>query len=228
MFIKLNYLTYEISAENEGTVMFYVGFYQPRDSVREIVAQMEEQHDIPVMIGSIKVLVRCCSLVFLDLQKLTLKNGITLTKELAKENVKVIGLISGNEELGYLLRHIEAGVLSLIEDLSLSDLVKGVYGAQNNQSILPPSLSHFLVENIHKMSQLEQEAFAHNLLKSGINFTRKEIEISYLLEKGLKNREIAFLIEVKESTVKVHVSHIYTKTGMKCRRDLVQYFKEIK
>lgn len=226
--IESTFFTYEISAENEGTVMFYVGFYQPRDSVKEAVAKMEEQHDIPVMIGSINVLVRCCSVVFLDLQKLTPKNSITITRELAKENVRVIGLITGEEEPRYLLRLVRAGTISLIEDHSLPSLLKGIYVAQKDHSILPSVLLQSLRENIVEMSQLCKEAFAHKLLKSGINLTPKEIEIAYLLGKDLKNRDIAYLLDAKETTVKVHISHIYTKTGIKRRRELIQYFKDLK
>ncbi|MFD1173216.1 helix-turn-helix transcriptional regulator [Oceanobacillus picturae] len=208
--------------------MFYVGFYQPRDSVKETVAKMEEHHDIPVMIGSINVLIKCCSLVFLDLQKLNPQNSIAITRELARENVKVIGLITGVEEPRYLLQLVRAGIISLIEDHSLSSLVKGAYVAQKDHSILPPTLLQFLRENIVEMSQLCKEAFAHKLLKSGINLTPKEIEIAYLLGKDLRNRDIAYLLNAKETTVKVHISHIYTKTGMKRRRELIQYFKELK
>ncbi|MGP4064067.1 response regulator transcription factor [Oceanobacillus sp. M65] len=208
--------------------MFYVGFYQPRDSVKEIVTQMEEQHDIPVMIGSINVLVRCCSLVFLDLQKLPPQNSIAITRELAKKNVQVIGLIKGEEEPRYLLHLVQTGIISLIENHSLPSLVKGVYLAQKDHSILPPTLLQFLREKIVEMSQLDKEAFAHKLLKSGINLTPKEIEIAYLLGEELKNRDIAYLLNTKETTVKVHISHIYTKTGMKRRRSLVQYFRKFK
>ncbi|RIU94760.1 DNA-binding response regulator [Oceanobacillus picturae] len=226
--INSTFFTCKISAENEGTVMFYVGFYQPRDSVKETVAQMEEQHDIPVMIGSINVLVRCCSLIFLDLQKLTPKNSITLTRELTEKNVKVVGLISGEEEPRNLLRLVREGVISLIDDHSLSSLVKAVYVAQKDHSILPSILLQFLRENIVELRQLDKDSFAHKLLKSGINLTPKEIEIAYLLGKNLRNRDIAYLLDTKETTVKVHISHIYTKTGLKRRRELIQFFKELK
>lgn len=208
--------------------MFYVGFYQPRYSVKETIAQIEEQHDIPIMIGSINVLVRCCSLIFLDLQNLAPNNDITLTRELTKNNIKVVGLISGEEEPRNLLRLVREGVISLIDDHSLSSLVKSVYAAQKDHSILPSILLQFLRENIVELSQLDKEVFAHKLLKSSINLTPKEIEIAYLLGKDLRNRDIAYLLGTKETTVKVHISHIYTKTGKKRRRDLILYLKGIK
>ncbi|WP_042221703.1 LuxR C-terminal-related transcriptional regulator [Oceanobacillus manasiensis] len=217
-----------MSAENEGTDMFYVGFYQPRDSVRETATQMEEKHDIPVMVGSIEMLATCCELVFLDLENLSPTEGVSSTEELHKQNVKVIGLVSGEEEPLYLLSLVKAGLMSIMEEHSLQAIVEGVNNAQKNHSILPITLLQLLRNKIVEMSQVEEEAFAHRLLACGVNLTPKQIKIAFLMTKGLKNRDIAYLLDTKERTVKVHISHIYTKTGIKRRVNLIHYFKELK
>ena len=43
----------------------------------------------------------------------------------------------------------------------------------------------------------------------------REREVYDLLVQGLKNREIARLLFIEESTVKVHAHHIYDKLGIR-------------
>ncbi|WP_379560500.1 helix-turn-helix domain-containing protein [Oceanobacillus kapialis] len=208
--------------------MFYVGFYEPSDRVKVLAAQINEQQDIHVMFGPIDVLSVCCGLVCLDLRELAQTKRVSIIKAFTKENVKVVGLVAKGEEPRYLLQLIQLGVTSLLEHHTFSTLLQGIYSAQKDHSILPPSLLHLLKEKIVDMRQVEQESFAHRILSSGVNLTPKEIQISYLLEKGLRNRDIAYLLDTKERTVKVHISHIYAKFGIKHRRNIIKHLKELK
>jgi DNA-binding NarL/FixJ family response regulator len=45
----------------------------------------------------------------------------------------------------------------------------------------------------------------------------REREVYELVIQGLTNREIARLLFIEESTVKVHVHHIYDKVGVRSR-----------
>jgi LuxR family maltose regulon positive regulatory protein len=51
--------------------------------------------------------------------------------------------------------------------------------------------------------------------------TKRELEIYELLCGGLANRQIAELLVISESTVKLHVHHIYNKLGVRSRQALV-------
>jgi DNA-binding NarL/FixJ family response regulator len=51
----------------------------------------------------------------------------------------------------------------------------------------------------------------------------REREVYDLLVQGLKNREIARLLFIEESTVKVHAHHIYDKLGIRSRTALTIY-----
>jgi DNA-binding NarL/FixJ family response regulator len=51
--------------------------------------------------------------------------------------------------------------------------------------------------------------------------TPREREVYELLIEGLKNREIAKLLFIEESTVKVHTHHIYDKLGVRSRTALI-------
>jgi ATP/maltotriose-dependent transcriptional regulator MalT len=53
-----------------------------------------------------------------------------------------------------------------------------------------------------------------------LRLSRREREVFHWLRQGLKNREIAKLLFISESTVKVHVHHIYDKLGTRSRTAL--------
>ena len=56
-----------------------------------------------------------------------------------------------------------------------------------------------------------------------LKLTPRERDVYDLLVQGLKNREIARLLYIEESTVKVHAHHIYDKLGIRSRTALTVY-----
>lgn len=53
--------------------------------------------------------------------------------------------------------------------------------------------------------------------------TRREQEIISLVSRGLKNREIAAALSIATGTVKIHMMHIFEKTGIRDRFELAMY-----
>jgi len=51
----------------------------------------------------------------------------------------------------------------------------------------------------------------------------RERDVYDLIIQGLTNREIARLLYIEESTVKVHAHHIYDKVGVRSRTALAAY-----
>jgi DNA-binding CsgD family transcriptional regulator len=54
-----------------------------------------------------------------------------------------------------------------------------------------------------------------------IPLSRRELEVYELMKQGLKNREIARTLFISEATVKVHIRHIFEKTGSRTRTEAV-------
>jgi|HubBroStandDraft_6_1064221.scaffolds.fasta_scaffold355197_2 two-component system nitrate/nitrite response regulator NarL len=52
------------------------------------------------------------------------------------------------------------------------------------------------------------------------HLTPREIEIAGLVEKGLRNRDIAHNLGIRTGTVKIHLKHIFEKTGVRGRYGL--------
>ncbi len=53
--------------------------------------------------------------------------------------------------------------------------------------------------------------------------TKREQEIIGLVARGLKNREIAEALHIATGTVKIHMMHIFEKTGIRDRFELAMY-----
>jgi len=52
------------------------------------------------------------------------------------------------------------------------------------------------------------------------HLTPREMEIAGLVEKGLRNRDIAHNLGIRTGTVKIHLKHIFEKTGVRGRYGL--------
>ena len=50
--------------------------------------------------------------------------------------------------------------------------------------------------------------------------TRRELEVMGLVERGLKNKDIADALGIRIGTVKIHLKHIFEKTGIRGRYGL--------
>jgi len=52
------------------------------------------------------------------------------------------------------------------------------------------------------------------------HLTPRELEIAALVERGLRNRDIARILGIQTGTVKIHLKHIFEKTGVRGRYGL--------
>jgi DNA-binding NarL/FixJ family response regulator len=50
--------------------------------------------------------------------------------------------------------------------------------------------------------------------------TARELQVVDLVERGMKNKEIASALGIRTGTVKIHVKHIFEKTGIRGRYGL--------
>lgn len=64
------------------------------------------------------------------------------------------------------------------------------------------------------------EAAGFQTAHAMVRITPREREIIHLICQGLKNREIAEILRITPGTVKVHLMHIFEKTGTKDRFQL--------
>ena len=58
------------------------------------------------------------------------------------------------------------------------------------------------------------------------DLTRREAEVVQLIARGSSNSEIADALYVSTATVKTHINHVFAKTGLRDRAQLVRYAYE--
>jgi len=63
--------------------------------------------------------------------------------------------------------------------------------------------------------------------KEGSRLTPREKEVVHLICRGMKNRQIAENLHITPGTVKVHLMHIFEKTGLQDRLALAVHGKEL-
>jgi DNA-binding NarL/FixJ family response regulator len=62
---------------------------------------------------------------------------------------------------------------------------------------------------------------AENLVRGGRSaLTAREIQVMDLVERGMKNKEIGEALGIQTGTVKIHLKHIFEKTGIRGRYGL--------
>src|SRR5579863_2907095 len=84
-----------------------------------------------------------------------------------------------------------------------------------------------LIECLRKVNQGElwfEKTLTDSMLSARkVSLTRREGQLITLLTQGLKNKEIATVLCVSENTIKVYLSRLFQKVGVKDRFDLAIY-----
>ena len=107
-------------------------------------------------------------------------------------------------------------------EMALHAMSMGVRGIL--RSTLAPELILRCLQKVHQgelwfeKALVDDQADAH---KAGL--TGREIQLIRLLALGLKNKEIASTLSITEGTVKVYLSRLFQKLGVKDRFELALY-----
>lgn len=113
-------------------------------------------------------------------------------------------------------------VRTISTELAYQAMELGVRGVL--RKTLPPEL---LIKCLSKVSEGELW-FDKNLTASFLSarmvaLTKRESQLVALLSQGLKNKEIATSLQISEGTVKVYLSRLFQKVGVKDRFELALY-----
>jgi two-component system NarL family response regulator len=126
-------------------------------------------------------------------------DAITLIrKEQPGALVIILTTFDGDEDI---YRAIRAGARGyLLKDLGRRGILEAIRAVAAGKSCIPPEIAAKLAERL-----------------SASELTPRELEILRLIASGKTNKEIAALGETTEGTVKIHVTHIFKKLGVKDR-----------
>jgi NarL family two-component system response regulator LiaR len=123
--------------------------------------------------------------------------------------VKVIALTSFHDQ-NLVEQAMNAGAISyLLKNITAHELIEAIRAAHGGYSMLAPEATRALVHSSHPATDV------------GFDLTGKELELLALLVKGLPNLEISNQLHISVATVKYHLSHIFTKLGVRNRVEAV-------
>jgi DNA-binding NarL/FixJ family response regulator len=121
----------------------------------------------------------------------------------------------------------------LIWSEGLSPAEKRLVGGLGMASVVErDSASNDLIQLCLRLGGVEASAppvrdIASDLERGARRLTPKEAEVARLASSGLKNREIAASMGIAQGTVKVHLMHVFEKTGLRDRQQLCGFAQQL-
>lgn len=136
-------------------------------------------------------------------------NGIEAAARMAAmEGAPGIVMLTVSEQDDDVMRALEAGALGyVLKGVSASELIAVVTSVASGESFISPKLTLRLLASTRK--KVEPDALSQ--------LSGQEAKIVALVGKGLSNREIAVHLDIKEKTVKFHMTRIMGKLNVRNR-----------
>jgi len=150
-------------------------------------------------------------LVLMDIL-MPVMDGISATAVIRKEQpeIEVLGLTSILEDSA-VIAIMRAGAIGyLLKDLDGDELCHAIHAAAAGQVQLAPQAFTRLMRELHPPEQVEA-------------LTEREKDVLRLLGQGQSNKQIARALQLREETVKTHVSNVLHKLGVQSRTQAVLF-----
>jgi len=121
----------------------------------------------------------------------------------------------------YVFEALRAGASGFIlKNAPPEDLIEAVRVVADGNALLAPSVTRRII------NEFAQRTPRKDLNEKLNSLTEREIEVMRLIAKGKTNSEIAADLFVGETTVKTHISNLFTKLDLRDRVQAVVYAYE--
>jgi two-component system, NarL family, response regulator LiaR len=151
-------------------------------------------------------------IVLMDIE-MPLLNGLRATQKALEINpaLKIVALSMYADE-SYYTQMIEAGAKGfLLKNSGFEQVQRAITDVYDGKSYFSPEIMEALIRNINRKKVVRQ----------GTELTDREIEILYLICKGLSNQDIADQLFLSKRTVDKHRENLLLKTGSNNTASLV-------
>lgn len=138
-------------------------------------------------------------------------NGVAVIETVRKQcpDTQIVALTNFKEE-DMVYAALQAGATSyLLKNVTVDELANALRSAYHGRSTLAQEAAQVLVKMTTRPPSL------------GFDLTEREREVLALITQGMNNREIADRLTISRSTVKNHVSNIFSKLNVSNRAEAV-------
>jgi DNA-binding NarL/FixJ family response regulator len=164
-------------------------------------------------------------------------NGVEATERLreAQSATRVVVLTTYSDD-AWVFSALQAGARGfLTKDAGADEIRRAIIDVAAGQAQLDPSVQRRLLDALgggQRLAVAGADSPAAGWPAAGPGqeqdqvpdeLTPREVEVLGHIAAGLSNAEIAATLFVSEATVKTHINHIFTKTGLRDRAQLVGY-----
>ena len=135
-------------------------------------------------------------------------------------NIGII-MLTGENPGGYVNASLKNGAQGfLLKDCSKTEMIAAVLQVFRGEFYFSQNMAQYLRSAIigekNRTNKIDEPEKTYDT-----SLTPKEIEIIELIAQGMRNREIATTLGIKNRTVDCHVSNILSKLGVKTRLEAV-------
>jgi DNA-binding NarL/FixJ family response regulator len=160
-------------------------------------------------------------------------NGVEATERLRETQpaVRVVVLTTYSDD-AWVFSALQAGARGfLTKDAGAEEIRRAIIDVAAGQAQLDPSVQRRLLDALGRGQALAVAGGDQAVEADGPGgsaevpdqLTPREVEVLGAIAAGLSNAEIAQALFVSEATVKTHINHIFTKTSLRDRAQLVAY-----
>jgi DNA-binding NarL/FixJ family response regulator len=143
-------------------------------------------------------------------------DGAEATRKILSEQpgVKVL-ILSSFDADSYVLQALGAGASGyILKDAEPAAIVSSILAVMSGERVMAGAVANRVLDMVTGTSTPKE--FYDGL-------TDREIEIMKLIAAGKANKSIAYSLKISEKTVRNHISHIYEKTQIYDRAQVVLY-----
>lgn len=145
--------------------------------------------------------------------------GIEVATQLNEEQALIrILVLSAHEDPEYIIKMVEGGTVAgyLTKNESLDTIVAAVRGVARGEE-------GWLSREVAAALMKQKRGKGKEVDQSLDQLSRRELEVLQLIAQGLNNIQIGEELYIAESTVKKHVSNIYTKLDLNSRAEVTAW-----
>jgi DNA-binding NarL/FixJ family response regulator len=152
-------------------------------------------------------------------------NGVTATEQLrdTQPDVRVVVLTTYSDD-AWVFSALQAGARGfLTKDAGADEIHRAITTVAAGGAQLDSSVQSMLLDALGRGEHFAVAGLTTDEAALPDGLTPRETEVLVQIAGGLSNAEISAALYVSEATVKTHINHIFAKTGLQHRAQLVGY-----